>query len=168
MTSPRRALVKGALVVALGVCGWFAAAMPPFGIESSAVTFSVAATVLAMSAVLAHRSSPALDWRVREASFGQSLDRVPTPDRAPARLPAEAIRETSMRLSGTIAWLLAALVFGAVELWELFHAPRSTYPTLSSLANEVLGPGHRVVRAVAFMCWGACGLIVPSRPSRRA
>jgi hypothetical protein len=172
LTSPRRALVKGALVVALGVCGWFAAAMPPFGIESSAVTFSVAATVLAMSAVLAHRSSPALDWRVREASFGQSPDRAPTPDRAaarlPARLPAEAIRDTSMRLSGTIAWMLAALVFVAVELWELFHAPRSTYPTLSSLANEVLGPGHRVVRAVAFMCWGACGLIVPSRPSRRA
>jgi hypothetical protein len=108
--------------------------------------------------------------RVREPNLGQplvpALDRAPT--RAPACVPGETIGDTSLRLRGTITWLLAVLLALAVELWELFHAPRSSYPTLSSLANEVLGPGHRIARAAAFMCWGACGLIVASRPGRRS
>ncbi len=163
-------MVTSALVVALAVCGWFVAAMPPFGVESSAATFSVAAATLAASAVLTHRSRPAFDLRVREPNLGQPL--VPALDSAPARAPAyvpgETIGDTSLRLRGMIAWLLAVLLALAVELWELFHAPRSSYPTLSSLANEVLGPGHRIARAVAFVCWGACGLIVASRPGRRS
>ncbi|MFZ2056924.1 MAG: hypothetical protein WAV54_05910 [Acidimicrobiales bacterium] len=145
MTSPRQATAAGVAFVALAACGWFAAAMPPFGIESSAVTFSVAAAMLAAGAVFAHQYSRALDL--------------------PAREP---IRDVSLRLRGMGAWLFAALVVLAVELWELFHSPRSLYPTLSSLANEVLGPGHRVVRAAAFMCWGACGLVVSSRSRRHA
>ncbi len=161
-------MVTSALVVALAVCGWFVAAMPPFGVESSAATFCVAAAMLAASAVVTHRSSPAFDLRVRESKAGQPF--VPALDRAPARAhaPGETIGDTSLRLQGMIAWLLAVLLALAVELWELFHAPRSSYPTLSSLANEVLGPGHRVARAAAFMCWGACGLIVASRPGRRS
>jgi hypothetical protein len=119
--------------------------MPPFGIESSAVTFSVAAAMLAASAVLAQKCSPALD------------------------LPAgEPVRDVSLRLRGMVAWSFAALVVLAVELWELFHSPRNLHPTLSSLANEVLGPGHRVVRTAAFVCWGACGLVVSSRSRRHA
>ena len=145
MTSPRQAAAAGVVLVALAACGWFAAAMPPFGIESSAVTFSVAAAMLAASAVLAQKYSPALD------------------------LPGRAsLRDASLRLRGAVAWSLAALVALAVELWELFHTPRSLHPTLSSLANEVLGPGHRVVRTAAFVCWGACGLVVSSRSRRHA
>jgi hypothetical protein len=67
-----------------------------------------------------------------------------------------------------MAWMLAGGLVLAVELWELFHSPRASYPTLSSLANEVIGPGHQAARAVAFVCWALCGLIVSSRPRRRA
>jgi hypothetical protein len=144
--------------------------MPPFGVESSAVTFSVATAMLVTSAVLTHRGNPALDLSVREPNpcppFVQASDSAPV--RAPVSAPAEAIRDVSLRLPGMISWLLAVLLVVAVELWELLHSPRSAYPTLSSLANEVLGPGHRAARAVAFLCWGACGLIVASRPRRRA
>jgi hypothetical protein len=91
--------------------------MPPFGIESSAVTFSVAAAMLGAGAVLAHRYSPALD------------------------LPAgEPVRDVSLRLRGMVAWLLAVLVVLAVELWELFHSPRSLYPTYSGPAIESFAP----------------------------
>jgi len=55
----------------------------------------------------------------------------------------------------------------AVELWELFHSPRNLYPTLSSLANEVIGPGHRIGRALAFVCWGAVGLAMAASPRTR-
>ena len=165
MNSSGRAVVAGALVVALVVCGWFVAAMPPFRVESSAVTLSVAAAMLVVSALLARRDSRALDLTVREPNLG--LPPVQARDSVASRLPAETTGNTSLRLRGTIAWLLAALVVVAVELWELFHSPRSAYPTLSSLANDVLGPGHRVARAVAFLCWGVCGLVVASRPGRR-
>jgi len=164
LTSSGRAVVAGAVVVALAACGWFAAALPPFGVEANAVTFSVAAAMLAMGAALPRR--PASDLRGRWPNPDQPP--VPVAARALARAPADAARDSSLRVWGLIAWLLAALFAGAVELWELFHAPRSAYPTLSSLANEVLGPGHRVARAVAFMCWGACGLFVARRPWRRA
>ncbi len=151
-------MVTSALVVALAVCGWFVVAMPPFGVESSAATFSVAAAMLAASAVLTHRSSPAFDLRVRGPNLGRRRDGAPVPP------SADASADTSLVERGVVAWLLAVLLFVAVELWELFHVPRSTYPTLSVLVNEVLGPGHRVARAAAFVCWAACGLIVSSRP----
>jgi len=70
-------------------------------------------------------------------------------------------------MPGTVAWASAMLLFLAVELWEFAHHPRSLYPTLSSMANDLLGPGHRVARAVAFVCWGACGFLIASRPRLR-
>jgi hypothetical protein len=147
--------------------------MPPFGVESSAVTFSVAAAMLIVSASLARRNSRALGLTVREPNLGLPPDQVTdqvtdqAPDGAAARFAVETTGDTSLRLRGAMAWLLAALLAVAVELWELFHSPRSAYPTLSSLANDVLGPGHRVARAAAFLCWGVCGLVVASRPGRR-
>jgi hypothetical protein len=131
-----RGVAIAAGLVALAVCGWFEAGLAPFRFGSSAVTFSVAAAVLATSAVCGRMRRP-----------------VPDP---PGRL-----------LPGTLAWLSAALFGLAVELWELLHGPRHLYPTLSSIANDVIGPGHRIARATAFVCWGACGFIVASRPGRR-
>ncbi len=157
--------MAGALVVVLAVCGWFVAAMAPFGVESSTVTFAAAAAMLIVSALPARRNSPALDLTVRGPNLG--LPPVQAPDSVAARFATETTGDTSLRLRGAIAWLLAALLAVAVELWELFHSPRNAFPTLSSLANEVLGPGHRVARAAAFLCWGACGLVVGSRPGRR-
>ena len=134
--------------------------MAPFGIESSAVTFSVAAAMLGLGAVLARCDNPALDLGEPGPARSRALDLAVT------RPATSALGDATWRLRGVIAWQLAAAFLAAVELWELFHGPRSTYPTLSSLANEVLGPGHRVARAAAFVCWAGCGLIVV-RPSRR-
>ena len=158
MNPPRSAVVSGALFISLAACGWFVAGMAPFGVESSAFTFSVAAAMLAVSAVAGHAHSQAFDLRVRGPNLGRRRDGASVPP------SADASADTSLVERGVVAWLLAVLLFVAVELWELFHVPRSTYPTLSSLVNEVLGPGHRVARAAAFVCWAACGLIVSSRP----
>ncbi|MGO9963780.1 MAG: hypothetical protein ACLPUG_10185 [Acidimicrobiales bacterium] len=153
--SPLRTAVTGAIVLVIAVCGWFAAGVPPFGVEANVVTFSAAAAILGASAALARLRRPAPAWRESGLNLGQPG-------------PTAATGDTSWRLAGLVAWLLAALFVVAVELWELFHAPRSAYPTLSSLANEVLGPGHRVARAAAFLCWGLCGLVVGRRPGRRS
>jgi len=128
-----------ATFVALACCGWYAAALPPFGVASSAVTFFVAAVVLATGAALA---------RVRP--------------HGPAT--AVRVRDSSLLRLGASAWLIAVGLALAVELWEFAHSPRNLYPTLSSLANDVVGPGHRVARATAFACWGVCGLMIMSRP----
>jgi len=141
------AVALGAFIVALAVCGWFEAAMHPFGIESSTVTFLVAAALLVVGFALDHQ-------RVLEPELSE----------CDAFRPA---RDTSLRFRGMVTWVLAVGFVIAVELWELFHSPRSLYPTLSSLANDIIGPGHRVGRAVAFVCWGICGPIVASRPRRR-
>ena len=147
--------------MALGVCGWLVAAMAPFAIESSAVTFAVAAAMLGLGAVLARRGNAALD----SGEPGPLRSRFSKP--AATGPVTTALGDTTLRTGGVIAWLVAVALLVAVELWQLSHVPRSTYPTLSSLANEVLGPGHRVARAAAFVCWAGCGLIVVSRPSRR-
>ncbi len=122
--------------------------MRPFRLESSVVTFSVAAVVLVLAAAFdLHRSLP------RELAGNGST---------------QPVRHEPLRQKGIVAWALAGGLVLAVELWELFHVPRSLYPTLSSLANELVGPGHRVGRGVAFVCWGLCGLVVASRPRRQA
>jgi len=120
--------------------------MRPFGLESSLWTFSVAACVVAAGTVLS------------------ALGKVPS-SASGGELNAS---ESSLRGRGTTAWLLAVGLVISVELWQLVHHPRALYPTLSSLANEVIGPGHRLARAVAFVCWGVFGLFVSSRPRRRS
>lgn len=131
------------VIVALVACGWVEAAMAPFGFESSAVTLSVAAVTIATGALSGRRN--------RALERGEEETR-------------RQLADASLRLSGILAWMLAAGLGVAVELWELFNSPRSRYPTLSSLANEVVGPGHRIGRAIAFVCWGVVGLILASRP----
>jgi len=147
MISRRRAVAAGIVLGALAVCGWFEAALAPFGAASSVVTFSVAAVLIALGAA------------------GNISTGLVTP---PDGESLVAVGDTSLRRSGTVAWLLAGGLVLAVELWELFHSPRRLYPTLSSLANEVVGPGHRVGRAVAFVLWGACGLLITGRARRRS
>lgn len=148
LTSPKKAVAASAVLVALAVCGWFEAAMRPFGLESSVVTFSVAAAVLATGAVLDRRRSLAPD-QAEDQTVGRGQD-------------------ATLRSQGIVSWMLAVGFVIAVELWELFHGPRSLYPTLSSMANDVIGPDHRAARAVAFVCWGACGCFVSTRPGRHA
>ncbi|MGD0439466.1 MAG: hypothetical protein ABSB52_02455 [Acidimicrobiales bacterium] len=155
LPSPTRAVVTGVIVVALVVCGWFAAGLTPLRAEANAVTFSAAAAILALSAVGGHLSGREQQMRDREPKLAGPRHSL-------------GARDTSWRPGGFIAWSGAALLVVAVELWELFHSPRSAYPTLSSLANEVIGPGHRPARAAAFVCWGALGFLVAARPGRRS
>lgn len=170
MTKRARTIAAGTVFGALAVCGWFVAATAPFSVESSVFTFSTAGALLLVSAVL-----PRANRRLLESS------RAPSPSPAGASESygraggahaaglgdhgrAEVMRDDSLRLRGVFAWLVSGSLLVGVELWELFHSPRSLYPTLSSITNEVLGPGHRVARAAAFVCWGACGVFVASRP----
>ena len=124
--------------------------MPPFKLESAIMTFSVAAVVLVAGSIF------------------RQLDR-PTPDTVGAANSGAVARsgEAPLRVAGSLAWLLAIMFALAVELWEFAHGPRRLYPTLSSLANDLLGPGHRLVRTAAFVCWGACGFVIASRPRLR-
>jgi len=139
----QRPVAIALVVAALGSCGWIEAAMRPFSVATSVFTFSVAAAVLATGALAARR-------KTQVGPTDIELSRQVT--------------ETSLRMRGVVAWTLATGLVVAVELWELFHSPRAHYPTLSSLANEVIGPGHRVERTAAFVCWGAVGLVLASRP----
>ncbi len=147
--SVRTAALGGAFVL-LAVCGWYEAAMRPFTLESATVTFSVAAVVLVAGALYRHLSRPAPGTVAPVAQGG-----------------GPSSREAPLNVVGSLAWLLAILLALGVELWEFAHGPRSLHPTLSSLLNDVLGPGHRVVRAAAFLCWGACGFVIASRPGLR-
>jgi len=127
--------------------------MQPFTVESATVTFSVAAVVLVAGALFGHVTHPARDT---------------IPPGAPATYGgAPHSRGASLRVIGWLAWFLAITLAVGVELWEFAHGPRRLYPTLSSLVNDVLGPGHRLVRAAAFACWGTCGFVIASRPGLR-
>jgi len=188
----RRAGTIGAVFVVLAACGWFAAALRPFSAASSAVTFSTAAAVLATSALCARLRAAAPESPVRRPPAGRAEPDTPAPSSdepdmplptAPlltsssplgpalgtgASAPHAWVRDRSLRLRGSLAWLLAVLFGLAVELWELAQSPRRLHPTLSSLLNDLVGPGHRLGRAAAFVCWGACGFVVASRGRRRA
>ena len=139
-----RAAAIGVGLALLALCGWFEAALPPFHAGSSVLLFSVAAAVLATGAVAARSAR----GRAPASGAGGSTAR-------------------DLSVPGTIAWLSAGLFALAVELWEFAHSPRPSFPTLSSLANDVVGPGHRIARTAAFVCWGAAGLVVASRARRR-
>jgi hypothetical protein len=140
-------MMAGLGLAAVCICGWLEAAARPFGVESSAITFSVGAAIVMLSAILSHRRGPAKRLTTHSVSIAEA---------------------TSFARWGILSWLLAGGLALTVELWELFHSPRARYPTLSSLANEVIGPGHRIARAVAFVCWALCGLIFASRSRRQA
>jgi hypothetical protein len=144
---PARTALAGLFVVVLGLCGYLEAPLRPFGLASSLFTFSVAAGVLLVGAICSTQWPSA-------------------PDPVRPSMPPES-RGHSLRLIGATAWSLAGSLVVAVELWELFHSPRRSYPTLSSLANELIGPGHRAARSVAFVCWALCGLALSARPRHR-
>jgi hypothetical protein len=141
LTPTGRVAAGVACLVGLAGCGWLEAAMPPFRVGSTVVTFSAAAVVLVFGATVVRRGFP-------------------------APVSPEWGGAAPFRLAGQLCWLAACLLALSVELWELAHGPRHLYPTLSSIANDVIGPGHRAARAVAFVCWGACGLALSWRPKR--
>ena len=111
--------------------------MRPFTLESATVTFSVAAVVLVAGALYRHLSRPAPGTVAPVAQGG-----------------GPSSREAPLNVVGSLAWLLAILLALGVELWEFAHGPRSLHPTLSSLLNDVLGPGHRVVPRRRFSLLG--------------
>jgi hypothetical protein len=58
-------------------------------------------------------------------------------------------------LVGRIAW---GAVIGIALGWELYayaHQPRTSYPTMSSVMNEL--DGSHIARALALMLWLALG-----------
>ena len=141
----RQVMEPGLFLAALALCGWYEAAMAPFRVASSATTFSTGAAVLALGAVRNRRTRP--------AGYREEVTTKAT--------------HTALAHRGAVAWMLAGGLALAVELWELFHSPRSLYPTLSSLANEVVGPGHRLGRTTAFVLWGALGIVIMARTRRQ-
>jgi len=136
----------------LAGCGWWIGSMAPFHFGSSFATLAVGGCLLVAGAATSHSvagSRYALGGDMQPASsVGLGATRGPA-------LP-------SRRSWGFASWSMAGGFALFVELWELFHSPRSLYPTLSSLANEVIGPGHRLARTVAFVCWGVGCLAVAS------
>ncbi len=69
----------------------------------------------------------------------------------------------AVRVTGTLAWVGVAAAFVGWELAELFRLPRSAHPTLSSLTQPYVGPGHYVARAAAFVAWAAIGWVLARR-----
>lgn len=57
---------------------------------------------------------------------------------------------------GVLLWGALALAVVAFELIMLFHSPRSSYPTISSLANAAVF-GHAWGRPVFGLIWLAIG-----------
>ena len=94
---------------------------------------------------LEHFTAPALVAVMGAAAL--AVASAPWPRRRRSEAPAPP--------GGHRAWLL---VLGALLGWELLAfslSPRSTHPTLSSMADTALGP--RPVEAAAFMAWLAVG-----------
>jgi hypothetical protein len=56
-----------------------------------------------------------------------------------------------------------AAALGGWELASFLHHPRPAHPTLSSLANDVLG--HHPARAAAMVAWLAIGTALARRPA---
>jgi hypothetical protein len=74
---------------------------------------------------------------------------------ASARWPPRRCRASTDDAGASTPWLV---VLGALVAWELVAfslSPRSTHPTLSSLADAALGP--RPLEAAAFVAWLAVG-----------
>lgn len=140
-----RGLAAAVVLVALAACGWIEAGLAPFRAGSTALTLGAAAVLVALG-MLADRSA-----------------------RAPRAAPAVPGSATGRGLSraGLAAWAVSLCYAVVVELWEYFRSPRSLHPTLSSLANEVIGPGHRPARACAFVAWGLGCVGLARRPRRR-
>lgn len=57
---------------------------------------------------------------------------------------------------GILLWCALALAVAAFELIMLFHSPRSSYPTISSLANAAVF-GHAWGRPIFGLIWLAIG-----------
>jgi hypothetical protein len=66
---------------------------------------------------------------------------------------------------GWIAWAAAIALLGAWQMFTLLHSPRSTYPTVSYLTNQITA--HRPLRTALFLLWIAFGFEL-MRAAKRA
>jgi hypothetical protein len=57
---------------------------------------------------------------------------------------------------GWMAWVVAIVLLGSWQMYTLFHSPRTTYPTVSYLINQVTS--HRPLLALMFLLWIAFGV----------
>lgn len=137
----------GALLVALAGCGWIEAGLAPFRAPSTALTLAAGAGLVA---------------------FGLLADRMGAPAPEPVPERTGPVAGNALAGIGVAAWTAAVSYAVAVELWEYLQSPRRLHPTLSSLANVVLGPGHRPLRAAAFVAWGIGCVVLARRPRRRS
>jgi hypothetical protein len=66
---------------------------------------------------------------------------------------------------GWLPWIVAIVLIGAWQMYTLFHSPRTTYPTVSYLINEVTS--RRPLRTLMFLLWIWFGVEL-TRAARRA
>ena len=75
--------------------------------------------------------------------------------------PGSATPPPSLGVAGALGWVA---LWGALAAWELaayVQHPRGDHPTLSSLADDVLG--SHPARALAFLAWLALGAALARR-----
>ena len=132
-----------ALVLGVMIAAWVEAGLAPFTWPATATTAATALVVVA-----------AATWRRRVQGGarpgGGGTERRERPSGA-------------LRAAGALAWAGAAAALVAWELAEYFRLPRSAHPTLSSLAQPYIGPGHHAARAAAFAVWAAAGWFLARR-----
>ncbi len=126
------------------VYGWWVTGLDGFTAEARV---AIAVPVLAVWGAAAWR-----DRGVERVAVLTWLARAPA---AAARIGRPSERPPVPTLLGAAAWvgLIAAIV--VVELWLFFQTPRSSYPTASSLLNQV--DDVRAVEVAMFGAWAALG-----------
>jgi hypothetical protein len=122
-----------AALVAAVAYSWWAATTTPFSVGADVATAIPLGVLLALAVI---------QWRAnrRGVAPARPLRRLDRPERATG---------AAWPLPGV---LLAALAF---ELYNLFAAPRSTHPTVSSLYDAAAGT--HAWKAVFFLAWLALG-----------
>jgi hypothetical protein len=77
-----------------------------------------------------------------------------------------AYERPARRLRAYVVWIAVCVAFTALELFTYFRHPRSSYPTFSSLSDE-LSASHGG-RAFLFVAWLALGWLFLSASARRS
>lgn len=134
-----RSPARVAAVVSVLVYSWWVTGFRPFTSPMRLATAIPGVLLLVLAARDQRRRSALRAW---VASWRLLVDR-----RGPRRAPRRRIAWRA----GTVAW---ALLIAAISTWELLarlNAPRSLYPTLSSLSDSVTR--LHAVRFLAFVLW---------------
>ena len=137
----RRWVAAAGLVAAYG---WWVTGLDGFTTEARA---AIAVPVLAVWGAAAWR-----DRGVERVAVRTWLARAPA---VVARLGRPSESPPGATLLGVAAWVGLIAVIAVVQLWLFSKTPRSSYPTASSLLNQV--DGVRVVQVTMFGAWAALG-----------